>query len=247
MIEEAEFLTEKDKRRFADDVISDLARKHHISFDASVEIMNQMIDDDFRSRLLPASGSTEKERIAFVRKFGNHRPSVPEYLLWSAQYHSGYSTILLSYDRKYADRPARRGKAGLYYAVVFTDNRRNRFVIAVEDRIPTPFVSVRKKEVTEYGGDKWVYSFYDQALTKRQAEMIFRNVRNGENREAGKIIKKYFDQSDTYVSSEESHDGVTDVLSMIPPKWRGAWNDALEDVILNGKKAGYYETVIENR
>lgn len=208
--------------------------------------MNRIIDDDFQFRLFPAGGQQAEERASFVRKFGNHRPSISEYVLWSSQYHSGLSTVQLSYDRKYADQLARKGKAKLCYAVLFMNNRRNRLVIAAEDKIVTPFVSIRKKEQFEDGRNGWTYTFYDLALTKRQAELIFRAIRDGDNRAAGNVVKKYLDEQDTYNSVEDQYSKYTNILNMIPPKWRGAWNDELENVIMYGKQAGYYETVIVN-
>lgn len=246
MIERIRYLTETDKRRYTEACIRAFRRKNDVGQEEAIFMIRTEIDLMYEGRRIEAFGEEEEKRKSFNRMFGNHRPNVTEYFLWLAQSEQHSDLVSIPYSRKAADQPARKGKAGLRYAVIFMNHMSRRFVVAVEDKIRTPFVSLREKDGVDRDVDL-SYTFYDQALTGRQAEVILNAAKDRNYRQAREILYEYFRKEDTYLDESCQDQKFCSIITMIPPKWRGAWHDELEDVVLNGKRPGYYETVIINR
>ena len=130
----------------------------------------------------------------------------------------------------------------LRYAVIDTDKKARRYIIAMLSAVELPVVFLREwVEDTFFEGD--YYSLYGNALTDVQAEEILECMKAGETRRARSLLKRYFTQTAPYCEAV----GPVVLDDMIPDKWYDAWKK-MEGAITSMRHfTGYWECDVEER
>ena len=128
----------------------------------------------------------------------------------------------------------------LRYAVILTDYKTHRFIIALQDSTEYSAVFLREWVEDPFAEGDY-YSFYTKALTVSQAEEILNQMKARDTRKARSLLKRYFRDEEPYC------DGVGPVIldDMIPDEWYDAWKE-MEFVITSTKHiTGYWEAELE--
>jgi hypothetical protein len=130
----------------------------------------------------------------------------------------------------------------LRYAVILTDHKTQRFIIALQDSVDYPIVFLREWVDDPFAEGDY-YSLYGNALTSSQAEEILDQMKAGDTRRARVLLKRFFRGEEPYC------DGVGPVVldDMIPEEWRDAWKE-MEGIITSIQHiTGYWEANLEER
>lgn len=130
----------------------------------------------------------------------------------------------------------------LRYAVILTDHKTQRFIIALQDSVDYPIVFLREWVDDPFAEGDY-YSLYGNALTCSQAEEILDQMKEGDTRRARVLLRRFFRGEEPYC------DGVGPVVldDMIPDEWYDAWKD-MEGIITSIQHiTGYWEANVEER
>ena len=128
------------------------------------------------------------------------------------------------------------------YAVILTDYKRCRYIIAVQDSEDYPIVFLREWVEDPYFPADY-YTLYGNALAKCQAEEILELMKARDTSKARSLLKKFIKDDEPYCEQV----GPVILDDMIPDEWYDVWKE-MEFVITSYRHiTGYWEADIERR
>ena len=86
----------------------------------------------------------------------------------------------------------------LRYAVILTDHKTQRFIIALQDSVDYPIVFLREWVDDPFAEGDY-YSLYGNALTCSQAEEILDQMKAGDTRRGRVLLKRFFRGEEPYL------------------------------------------------
>ena len=130
----------------------------------------------------------------------------------------------------------------LRYAVILTDHKTQRFIIALQDSVDYPIVFLRKWVDDPFAEGDY-YSLYGNALACSQAKEILDQMKEGDTRRARVLLRRFFRGEEPYC------DGVGPVVldDMIPDEWYDAWKEMEGTITSIQHITGYWEANVEER
>ena len=128
----------------------------------------------------------------------------------------------------------------LRYAVILTNKKTRRFIIAMQEDHPVVFLREWVDDPFDEGD---YYTLYGNALTAEQAEEILDQMKAGDTRKARTLLKRYFRADDPVCEDV----GPVMLDDMIPDEWYDSWK-RMEGMITSTRHiTGYWEIDIEER
>ena len=129
----------------------------------------------------------------------------------------------------------------LQYAVILTDQKTCRYIIALQDTEDYPLVFLREWYDDPFTSGDY-YTLYDNGITSSQTKEIFIQMKAGDTLKAKKLFRKYFRSDEPYCIEVEP-----DVLDgLISEEWYAVWKE-MEIIITNSRHiTGYWEVDVND-
>lgn len=127
------------------------------------------------------------------------------------------------------------------YVIWTIENKTLRVAVGICNNVDTPIVYLKDLNAFKEGFYD-CYSFYDGAMTMKQAKEIIEAAKNNNNRAVPNLIKKYIDIDSSLEFYENI--GYTQLTDMVSDEWFDSVKSLV--AVLDDKRfKGYYEIDVE--
>ncbi len=128
----------------------------------------------------------------------------------------------------------------LRYAVILTDYKKYRYIIASIEKAEYPLVFLREWIDDPYAKGDY-YTLYINALTVEQAAEILDKMKEGDVRRARMLLKRWIKNASSYCDEV----GTVVLDDQIPDKWYDAWKHMKHIITSYQHITGYWEEEYE--